>query len=303
MSYSHPHAPPDSLPPKISRHPMPTAVHPPTAQPSFELPKIGETRCYWSLLTYPSLSFSYLDPVLQYHLQDRAPMLLGRSLLDFVHPEDQDYVRRDLGSVLQTGNMYGSETRVRFARLSQVQKQLSEAAMSVGSSTSAVSDRSPWPNHPWISAVTLDDQWMPVNLVINRPANSVILCFIHAAVDIDEYADNDPAACAITQDGRRRAGWSNWCGTGPLGNPELRDIWDALNGIASICANETEIAESRLFRFQLLSNNPSSKHEVLISWPPDSSTFPDHNIGGYNGSRICKTCDKCYHLRHQSDRG
>ena len=64
----------------------------------------------WALLS-SSLRFLFLDPVLRYHLREQAPRFLGCSLLDFVHPEEQDLARRDLGEVLDERALYGSVTR------------------------------------------------------------------------------------------------------------------------------------------------------------------------------------------------
>lgn len=93
------------------------------------LPEVGQTRCCmsssypksstyskskfgrdWALLS-SSLDFLFLDPVLTYHLREQASLFLGRSLLDFVHPEEQDLARRDLGDVLDERALYGSVTR------------------------------------------------------------------------------------------------------------------------------------------------------------------------------------------------
>ena len=64
----------------------------------------------WALLS-SSLEFLFLDPVLRYHLREQASRILGCSLLDFVHPEEQDLARRDLGEVLDERALYGSVTR------------------------------------------------------------------------------------------------------------------------------------------------------------------------------------------------
>ena len=67
-------------------------------------------RTDWTLLS-SSLRFLYLDPVLQYHLQEQAPALIGRSIIDLVHPDEQHAAQRDLSDVLQTGNLDGTLTR------------------------------------------------------------------------------------------------------------------------------------------------------------------------------------------------
>jgi hypothetical protein len=122
-----------------------------TADPTaHNLPKIGETRCCtlfnfihppstitrwsdlrscrlstfhslgsvctnsqtldWSLLS-SDLHFIYLDPVLASHLEDQAELLIGKSLLNFVHPEEQASARADLTEALEHRTMHGTVTR------------------------------------------------------------------------------------------------------------------------------------------------------------------------------------------------
>lgn len=57
------------------------------------------------------LQFIYLDPVLQTHLEEQADSLLGRSLLSFVHPDEQASAKQDLGGVLNNRTLHGSVTR------------------------------------------------------------------------------------------------------------------------------------------------------------------------------------------------
>ena len=64
----------------------------------------------WALLS-SDLQFIYLDPVLNYHLGEQAELLVGKSLLSFVHPDEQASAKRDLGSVLDSKTLHGSVTR------------------------------------------------------------------------------------------------------------------------------------------------------------------------------------------------
>ena len=45
---------------------------------------------------------------------------------------------------------------------------------------------------------------MAVDIIINWVADDLVLCFIHAVVDIFPVEDNDEL---------RKTGWSNWCST------------------------------------------------------------------------------------------
>ena len=67
-------------------------------------------RLDWALLS-SDLNFVYLDPVFSYHLVDQAELLIGRSLLEFAHPDEQTSAKNDLGNVLGTKALHGSVTR------------------------------------------------------------------------------------------------------------------------------------------------------------------------------------------------
>jgi len=92
---------------------------------SVTLPRLGQTRCCeharsfpdpfnpppdWALLS-SDLHFIYLDPLLASHLAEQAESLVGKSLLAFVHPEEQASAKSDLGGVLQSKHLHGSVTR------------------------------------------------------------------------------------------------------------------------------------------------------------------------------------------------
>ncbi len=67
-------------------------------------------RTDWTLLT-SDLVFLYLDPVLASHLGEQAHLLVGRSLLDYVHPDEKASAKVDLGAVLESRTLHGSVTR------------------------------------------------------------------------------------------------------------------------------------------------------------------------------------------------
>jgi hypothetical protein len=52
-----------------------------------------------------------MDPVLTSHLAEQADSLVGKSLLAFVHPDEQASAKHDLGSVLESKTVHGSVTR------------------------------------------------------------------------------------------------------------------------------------------------------------------------------------------------
>ncbi|VDB88418.1 unnamed protein product [Peniophora sp. CBMAI 1063] len=204
------------------------------------LPRVGETRCYWTLLS-SSLRFLYLDPVLQYHLQDQASLLVGRSIIDLVHPDEQYAAQRDLSDVLQTGNLDGTLTRMRFSRLSRVRRMLGHQG----------------PAHYWADAdkIAIDVDWMAVDLVANVAADDLLLVFIHAAVDLSPL-DSDP---------HQHSSWSNWCGT------SLFDGHAAPALFQSLCASLPVPSQtSRVFQIM----TAQQPHTLLLSWPPEQPHAP-----------------------------
>ena len=212
------------------------------------LPKVGQTRCCkshalpllidrcnpfidlissclaflcffpadWALLN-AQLQFVVLDPVLNYHLQEQAHLILSKTLLDFVHPDEQTSARNDLHAALEDERLHGSVTRrvdlfllfiicsvlirnstvysVRYSRLSRVRRLLGydPTTSSPPYSPSFPADR-----------IAIDANYMAVDVVINWVSDGLVLCFIHAVVDILPREDNDEL---------RKTGWSNWCST------------------------------------------------------------------------------------------
>lgn len=195
----------------------------------------------WALLN-TQLNFVYLDPVLASHLQEQADLLIGRSLLAFVHPDEQASAEQDLGGVLDSRTLHGSVTRyvqslsdcspcrslarslnsflfssrsrscaassscssswplpvfcvcvspvslssVRYSRLSRVRRQLGY--------------QGPGPSWQDADKIAVDANYMAVDIVINWAADGVVLCFIHAVVDLTPR-DNDE---------HNKTGWTNW---------------------------------------------------------------------------------------------
>ena len=83
---------------------------------------------------------------------------------------------------------------MRYCRLSRVRRRLGY----VGSTPA------PYPSGFPAERVTYDDNYVAVDIVINWAADGLVLCFLHAAVDIVPNEDNDEV---------NKTGWTNWCGT------------------------------------------------------------------------------------------
>nr|GAT60800.1 predicted protein [Mycena chlorophos] len=208
-------------------------AHPPHV--SAALPSLGQTRCYWALLN-GSLQFIFVDPVLEGHLSQQAQELIGKSLVSFVHPEEQASTQQDLGNVLDSRTLHGSVTRVRFSRLSRVRRELGY--------------QGPQPTWDDAEKVALDSNYMAVDIVINWVAEGVVLCFLHAIVDL---TPNDNDEFHPTE-------WTNWCGTPAFDQEHIQLLYRRLVVCAPSQTNMERV-------FQILANTPQK--QLLISWPPD----------------------------------
>lgn len=227
-------------------YPSPTPSHQPPSSfpphpPPLNLPKVGQTRCYWALLS-SDLHFIYLDPVLASHLQEQAELLVGKSLLSFVHPDEQASAKQDLGNVLESRTLHGSVTRVRFSRLSAVRRQL---GYNGPSAVFADAEK-----------IAVDANYMAVDIVINWAAEGLVLCFMHAVVDLTPH-DNDE---------HNKTGWTNWCGTPLMSVDQIQLLYGRL----LVCLPHPPTSLLRVF--QILANDDGRR--LLMSWPPDTNHPP-----------------------------
>ncbi|TFY82225.1 hypothetical protein EWM64_g1787, partial [Hericium alpestre] len=220
--------------------PLPLSQPPPPDHPANRFPKVGETRCYWTLLS-SDLRFIYLDPVLTAHLCEQAPLLIGKSVFEFVHPDEQASAKHDLGNVLESRTLHGSVTRMRFSRLSRVRRLLGHDG----------------PAHDWPDAekIALDTNYMAVDLVINWAAEGLVLCFLHAVVDLTPF-DNDEHV---------KTGWSNWCSTPGVDHQEAQVLYQRLFNTIPQTGTMSRV-------FQILANQ--ADRPLLMSWPPEQATGP-----------------------------
>ncbi|KAF7330504.1 hypothetical protein MVEN_02489800 [Mycena venus] len=128
---------------------------------------------------------------------------------------------------------------VRFSRLSRIRRELGYQG----------------PLAPWGDAdkIALDSNYMAVDIVINWAAEGVVLCFIHAIVDLTPR-DNDEAQK------------SGWCGTPPLDNEQIELLFRRLLVCIPQLSNMNRV-------FQILANEPNNRR-LMISWPPDQGQGP-----------------------------
>ncbi|KAI0768048.1 hypothetical protein BD413DRAFT_566287 [Trametes elegans] len=238
----------DNLPPQSFPQVSPAPMVPNPTQHSqlsdrspIGLPKLGETRCYWTLLT-SDLTFLYLDPVLASHLGEQAEHLVGKSLLDYVHPEEKASAREDLGAVLDSRTLHGSVTRVRYSRLSRIRRLLGYSG----------------PGPAWSDAdrVAVDSNYLAVDIVINYAADGVVLCFHHAVVDLTPR-DNDE---------HNKTCWTNWCGTPNFNMDQVQLLYHRLQS-----AIPQPPAVSRVFQILL---DEQQGRPLCVSWPPERPGEP-----------------------------
>ena len=130
---------------------------------------------------------------------------------------------------------------MRFSRLSRVRRLLGHQG----------------PAHFWPDGdkIAIDSNYMAVDLVINWAADDLVLCFIHAAVDLTPY-DNDEHA---------KTGWTNWCGTNSMNQEQAQILYSRL-----LSNSPHSVNMSRLF--QVMMNQPD--RALLLSWPPDRGQPP-----------------------------
>jgi len=131
--------------------------------------------------------------------------------------------------------------RMRYSRLSRVRRLLGHQG----------------PPHYWPDGdkIAVDSNYMAVDLVINWAADDLVLCFLHAAVDLTPY-DNDEHA---------KTGWTNWCGTNCMTQEQAEILYSRLLSNIPHNGNMSRV-------FQVLMNQPD--RTLLLSWPPDRDQTP-----------------------------
>ncbi|KAL1413355.1 hypothetical protein Q8F55_001114 [Vanrija albida] len=221
------------------------------------VPPLGGVRCYWALLapTYHNdthgnpkleLKFVYMDPVLATHLAAQKMSMLQRGVIEFIHPGEREQARNDLASAISSDDLQGSVTRMRFARLSHIRTILGASA-----------GENPIPAE--LAGVSEDDEWLILDLVLNWVADGLLLAFFHAIKDMDPATNNNPH--------RRHLGWSNYCGTDNMPEPQVQSLQQS---IASHITppQRTRQPPSRVFQLHSSPSHPTHPNTLLFTWPP-----------------------------------
>ena len=95
---------------------------------------------------------------------------------------------------------------------------------------------------------------MAVDIVINWAAEGLVLCFIHAVVDINPTDDNNE---------KHKSGWTNWCGTPVMDSNQAQLLYQRLGEHVPNPGSMRRV-------FQILLNRP--ERPLWMSWPPDGSS-------------------------------
>ena len=129
---------------------------------------------------------------------------------------------------------------MRFSRLSRVRRELGFRGTPA--------------TFPDVEKVALDHNYMAVDIVINWAAEGLVLCFIHAVVDINPTEDNNE---------QHKSQWTNWCGTPAIDPNQAQLLYQRLGEHVPNPGNMRRV-------FQILSNRP--ERPLWMSWPPDGPT-------------------------------
>ncbi|KZP00647.1 hypothetical protein CALVIDRAFT_533657 [Calocera viscosa TUFC12733] len=234
------------------------------------VPPVGKHRCYWALLS-ESLKFLFLDPVLSTHMSEQANALIGKHLLDYVHPDDKDKAVEDLKRVVRSKTLHGSVTRLRYRRLTQIRNVLGAANLE------------PVPDAPLFC---LDDEYLICDLVINCVGDNLVLCFFHAIVDKKPLEDQSEA---------QKSEWSNWCGA-----PSNLSLVEYAADMYTALIPNSQFANHHPQRvFQILKNEGRG---IVFTWPLNGyevlefgGIARDVNIGGSGAVSEARTsCTRRY---------
>lgn len=103
--------------------------------------------------------------------------------------------------------------------------------------------------------MAVDGDYMAVDVVINYAADGLVLCFMHAVVDLTPR-DNDE---------HHKTGWTNWCGTPNMTVEQIQLLYGRLQSAVPQPLNMSRV-------FQILLNQ--SNRPLYMSWPPERPGEP-----------------------------
>ncbi|TXT10206.1 uncharacterized protein COLE_04140 [Cutaneotrichosporon oleaginosum] len=221
---------------------------------------VGRIRCYWALLvpqygsapgggTKLELKFVYLDPVLSTHLGPQSLGVLNHGLIDLIHPSEREQARNDLASAIQSDDLQGSVTRMRFSRLSRIRQMCGAQPNDI-------------PIPPDINAVTEDSDYLIIDLVLNWVADGLLLAFFHAIKDFDPQGNNDPS--------RRHEGWSNFCGSVGMTDEHIQTLHQSISANVTP-PQRTRYPPTRVFQLHSV-NHSAQPTSMVFTWPPARPT-------------------------------
>ncbi|KAG7528115.1 hypothetical protein FFLO_06407 [Filobasidium floriforme] len=194
------------------------------------------------------LDFVHLDPVLSVHMRMQSMSMLGRGVIEFIHPEEREQARRDLYSSTRVNNLEGSVTRVRFARLSRIRTILG---------CPPEDEDIPSDAYKFVE----DDEYLILDLSLHWACDGLILAFFHAIKDKDKEMDNDPKL--------RHQEWSNYCGTPGFTDEDVEYMW---NDVSKALPVKPIVAPApppeRVFLIHATEESNVRPDTVIFAWPP-----------------------------------
>ncbi|WVN86251.1 uncharacterized protein L203_101412 [Cryptococcus depauperatus CBS 7841] len=249
------------------------------------VPRVGAVRCYWALLRprygkasetgetgQPEpgleLDFVHFDPILDAHLSKQRGSVVGKGVLQFIHPYEREQARRDLLNAINADDLQGSVTRVRYARLSRIRTLMG---------CPPEENEFPFDAEQYVE----DDEYIVEDLVLNWAADGLLLAFFHSIRDKDPVANNDPK--------RANEEWSNWCGTWYMGDEQIEALHRNISNFIPV-APLTHRPPVRVFQLHLLPPDhlPLASTQLIFSWPPPRppGSLATHD-GLYNATEYC----------------
>lgn len=205
------------------------------------------------------LDFVYLDPILSVHMKDQANSLIGRGLLEFIHPEVRQKARADLYDSLSVDDLLSSVTRTSYARTATIRILLGcppeDAARALDEQKFA-----------------LNKDYLHVDLSIHWAGKDLLLAFFHAAKDKDPDSNNDIKK-------KQEDEWTNFCGTQNMPSNQIDNLWAKVTSRLSIPTFEPGgLPPERIFFIYATPQSKVRPDEVIFAWPPPRNPSEMLNI-------------------------
>ncbi|KAI8145035.1 hypothetical protein BJV82DRAFT_604628 [Fennellomyces sp. T-0311] len=214
-----------------------------------------DTPCFWALLCPEQFRFVYLPDSLQVNIGDEErpirSLLYRKSLLEFIHPDEQCIAQADLDRFLRFRTLAGSITRCRLLSFQNIGSQQNGSLATPfipaknDQTTKLTSSAATVPD---IDESSCSNEWDVVDIVMYIATESIILAFFHRTGHDDTET-------------------SSRCGDYSLTNHEIRIMLDILEEREQITRSSPAPENLRLFQI-----HASSTGKFIASWPPGNTS-------------------------------